>query len=173
LPEVHTEVNSSISLFLAGLLLKLGILGILRFILCSGYLSLRCLGSYLFYSIPLIACLIVSCSCYRYFDIKKIIALSSILHLNLNIGSMGALNCIGVLCGIITSISHGFSSVGLFLFAGLLIQKIYSRYLDGFFFIDAIFRGFLLGFLLANVSFPGSLNFVGEIFALISIVQID
>ena len=70
-----------------------------------------------------------------------------------------SLNSIGVLSGIITSISHGFSSVGLFLFAGLLINKTYSRYLDSFFFIDSIFRGLLLFFLLANLSFPGSFNF--------------
>ena len=99
--------------------------------------------------------------------------MSPILHSNPNIGSIGALNRIGVLCGIITPIPHAFSAVGSSLFAGLLIQKIYSRYLDGFFLIDAISRGSSLGFLLANVSFPGSFNFVGEIFASISIVQID
>ena len=81
-----------------------------------------------------------------------------------------SLNSIGVLSGIITSISHGFSSVGLFLFAGLLINKTYSRFLDSFFFIDSIFREVLIFFLLANVSFPGSFNLVSEILALINIV---
>ena len=61
----------------------------------------------------------------------------------------------------------------VFLFAGTLMNKTYSRYLDSFFFIDTAFRGVLLFLLLANLSFPGSFNFVGEILALISIVQID
>ena len=97
-------------------------------------------------------------------------AFSSILHLNLTLVSIYSLNSIGVLSGIITSISHGFSSVGLFLFAGLLINKTYSRYLDSFFFIDSIFREVLIFFLLANLSFPGSFNLVSEILALINIV---
>jgi len=95
------------------------------------------------------------------------------LHLNLTLVSLYSLNSIGVLCGIVTSISHGFSSFGLFLFAGLLINKTYSRYLDSFFFIDAILRGLLLLLIIGNLSFPGSFNFVGEILALISIVSID
>jgi len=73
------------------------------------------------FSISLIGVLIVSCSCFRFFDLKKIIAFSSILHLNLTLVSIYSLNSIGVLSGIITSISHGFSSVGLFLFSFLLI----------------------------------------------------
>ena len=169
LPEVHCEVDSSISLWLAGLLLKLGLFGILRFILCSFFLGCRFLCSFVL-SISLIGVLIVSCSCFRFFDLKKIIAFSSILHLNLTLVSIYSLNSIGVLSGIITSISHGFSSVGLFLFAGLLINKTYSRYLDSFFFIDSIFREVLIFFLLANLSFPGSFNLVSEILALINIV---
>ena len=55
----------------------------------------------------------------------------------------------------------------------MFINKTYTRYLDGFFFIDCYFRMFLFGFVLSNLSFPGSINFVGEILALISIVQID
>ena len=84
LPEVHCEVNSSISLFLAGLLLKLGVFGFVRFILCSFFLSLGFLCSFIL-SFTLLGMIIVSCSCFRYFDFKKIIAFSSILHLNLSI----------------------------------------------------------------------------------------
>ena len=72
--------------------------------------------------------IIVSCSCFRYFDLKKIIAFSSILHLNLTLVSIYSLSSIGLLCGILTSISHGFSSVSLFLFGGVLMNKTYSRY---------------------------------------------
>ena len=82
--------------------------------------------------------IIVSCSCFRFFDLKKIIAFSSILHLNLTLVSIYSFTSIGLLCGILTSISHGFCSVSLFLFAGVLMNKTYSRYLDSLFYIDSI-----------------------------------
>ena len=172
LPEVHCEANTSISLFLAGLLLKLSIFGIIRFILSSYYLSLRFLSS-LFIFITLIGIIIINCSYYRYFDLKKIIALSSILHLNLTFYSMLSLNSSGIFCAIIISISHALSSIGLFLFIGLIINKTNTRLLDSLFFISSILRLLLLFFLLANNSFPGSINFIGEILALLSIISID
>ena len=172
LPEVHCEANSSISLLLAGLLLKLGIFGILRFILSSIYITLRFLSLFVL-SLSLIGIILASCSSYRYFDLKKMIAFSSILHLNLSFASIVGMNGIGVLCGILTSIAHSFSSSALFLFAGLFINKTYSRYWDSFFFIDQITRLILLFFILGNLSFAVSLNFVGEIFALIGLFSID
>jgi NADH:ubiquinone oxidoreductase subunit 4 (subunit M) len=168
LPEVHCEVNTSISLFLAGVLLKLGIYGILRFIYSSFYLSIG-FGSSVIISVSIVGLIIISCSCFRFMDLKKIIALSSILHLNLTLVSIYSCSSIGLFCGIITSISHGYSSLSLFLFAGCLINKTYSRYIDSFFFIDVESRGIFLLLLIANLSFPGSLNFVSEIVALISI----
>ena len=172
LPEVHCEANSSISLFLAGLLLKLGLFGMLRFILCSFFLVLGFLCSFVI-SFSVISLIIVSRSCFRYFDLKKIIAFTPILHLNLTLVPIYSLSSIGLLCGILTSISHGFSSVSSFLFGGVLINKTYSRYFDSLFYIDSIFRGLFLFFLLANPSFPGSFNSLGEILALISINFID
>ena len=94
LPEVHCEANTSISLFLAGLLLKLSIFGIIKSILCTFYLSLRFLSSILIYII-LIGIVIINSSYFRYYDLKKIIALSSILHLNLTFQSMLSLNSEG------------------------------------------------------------------------------
>ena len=172
LPEVHCEANSSISILLAGLLLKLGIFGIMRFILSSFFLPLRFLCS-LILSLLLIGIILVSCSIYRYYDLKKMIAFSSILHLNLSFASIVCMNGIGVLCSLLTSIAHSFSSSGLFLFVGLLINKTYSRYWDSFFFIDPITRLLLLFFILVNLSFAVSMNFVGEMFALIGLYSID
>lgn len=172
LPEVHCEVNSTIPLFLAGLLLKLSIYGIMRFILSSFFLSLRFLSSFII-CFTLIGIIVASFSCFRYFDLKKIIAFSSILHLNLSLVSILSLNCSGLLSGILISISHGFTSSSLFLLCGLLINKTYSRYCDSFFFMNTQLRGLLICFLLSNLSFPGSLNLVGEILPFIAILSID
>ena len=83
LPEVHCEANTPIPLFLAGLLLKLSIFGLIRSILPSYYLSFRFLSSIITY-ITLTGIIIINPPYYRYLDLKKIIALSSILHLNLS-----------------------------------------------------------------------------------------
>ncbi len=172
LPEVHCEANTSISLFLAGLLSKLSIFGIIRFILGTFYLSLRYLSSIFIY-IVLIGVIIINCSYFRYYDLKKVIAFSSILHLNLTFHSMLSLNSSGIYCAIVIPLSHSLSSIGLSLFMGLLINKTNTRLLDAFFFISSILRLLLLFFLLANNSFPGSINYIGEIFALVSIISID
>ena len=168
LPEVHCEVNSSISLLLAGLLLKLGLFGLFRFILGCFFLSVGYLSSCLI-SFSLIGCILVCSSCFRLFDFKKIIAFSSILHLNVTIVSIYSMSSIGLLCAIMTSISHGLCSVCLFLMAGVLMNKTYSRYLDSFFFIDSICRTLFISVILANLSFPGSFNFIGEILSFISL----
>ena len=67
LPEVHSESNSSISLLLAGLILKLSIYGLIRFILSTFYLSLQFLTTFLL-TFTLLGVLIITCSCFRYFD---------------------------------------------------------------------------------------------------------
>ena len=172
LPEVHCEGNTSISLFLAGLLSKLSIFAIIRFILCTFYLSLRFLSCILIYII-LIGIIIINCCYFRYYDLKKIIALSSILHLNLTFHSMLSLNSSGIYCAIVVSLSHSLSSIGLSLFMGLLINKTNTRCIDAFFFISSILRLLLSFFLLANNSFPSSINHIGEIFSLLSIISID
>ena len=172
LPEVHSEANTSISLFLAALLLKLSIFGLIRSILCSYYLSLRFLSCVLIF-ITLTGIIIINRPYYRYFDLKKIIALSSILHLNLTFYSLLSLNSIGIFCAIIIPLAHSLSPIGPALFTGLLINKTNTRLLDSLFFISSILRLLLSFFLLANNSFPGSINPTGEIPALISIISID
>lgn len=172
MPEVHCEVNTSISLFLAGLLLKLGVYGILKFIFLLVFIvfvfSLLFVYGFCLFSLFNIFSLIFKC-----FDCKKIIGFSSILHLNLLLVSFNLLNSFSLLSGIITSISHGFCSVGLFLIVGLLINKIYSKYLDILFFINRLFLVVFICLLICNLSFPGTFNFIGEIIGFICIIEID
>ncbi len=172
LPEVHCEANTSISLVLAGLLLKLSIFGIIRYILSTYYISLR-FSSSVFIYVAAVGIIIINCSYFRYFDLKKIIALSSIVHLNLTLYSMLSLNSSGIYCAIAISLSHSLSSIGLFLFMGLLINKTNTRFVDGLFFLSSIWRMLLLFYILANNSFPGSINFISEIIALISFISIN
>ena len=86
---------------------------------------------------------------------------------------MLSLNSSGIYCAIVIPISHSLSSIGRFLFIGLLISKTNTRLLDAFFFYNSILRLLLLSFLLANNSFPSSINHIAEIFALLSFISID
>ena len=78
---------------------------------------------------------------------------------------MLSLNSCGIFCAIIIPLSHSLSSIGPSLIIGLLINKTNTRLLDSLFFISSILRLLLLFFLLANNSFPGSINPTGEIYA--------
>ena len=83
------------------------------------------------------------------------------------------INYISLLSGIITSLSHGFCSVGLFLMVGLLINKSYSRYMDCWFFIDYGYMIILGLLILCNLSFPGTFNFISELLCLICLLEMD
>ena len=136
----------------------------------------------LFYSIinsglltlTLIIILVIMCSFFRFVvDLKKIIAFSSIVHLNLTFAALITLNNSGILTAIITSFAHGLSSVALFLFIGSIITRTYSRNIDSLFFMDYNSRVILLFLLLFNLSFPATLNFIGELLAIISLISIS
>ena len=172
LPEVHCEANTPIPLSLAGLLLKSSIFGIIRFILRTSYLPLRSLSSIFIYTI-LLGIIIINGSYFRYYDLKKTIALSPILHLNLTFYSILSSNSAGIYCGIVISLSHSLSSIGLSLFSGLLINKTFTRLLDAFFSISSILRLILLFILSSNNSFPSSINYIGEPSVLLAIISID
>ena len=172
LPEVHSESNSSISLVLAGLILKLSIYGLARFLLSTFFLSLQFAAAFLL-TFTVLGALVIACSCFRYFDLKKLIAFSSIMHLNLALASLLSLNSCGLLSGMFISLSHSFSSVALFLLAGLLINKTYSRYTDSIFMLDLTLRLMFVLFVLANLNVPGSVNFLGDLLSLTAVASID
>jgi len=168
LPEVHAEASTSLSLLLAALLLKLGLFGLLRY--C--YMSL----SFVIYLLSLVLLLLALLSCsvlvfyyFRLFDFKKIIALSSILHLNLSLVSLFSLSSLSYIVLIINSLAHGFSSFLGFLIAGLISNRTYTRLIDSFYFLNSIARIIVLLFFLINISFPLTFNFIVEI-AIVSIL---
>ena len=124
-------------------------------------------------SFSLLGIFIVLGGIFRCFDIKKIIGFSSIMHLNYVLCVVFLVNHYSLLTAIVTSLSHGFCSIGLFLIAGILISKSYTRYIDCLYFIDYIYLLLLIMLLLCNLSFPGSMNFISELLCLICLLEID
>lgn len=119
----------------------------------------------------LISVVISSIAVYRFWDIKKIIAFSSILHLN--IVFIGILSFLigGIMAGIVTSFTHGIVASLLFYVFGYIISMCYSRLS----FIVLSFGRWLLILIviLSNTSFPGSFSFIAELLSLISICGIS
>lgn len=165
LPEAHVEAPTVGSVILAGILLKLGVYGLIRF-----NLTLFPLPS-LFYS-PYI---LVLCSLGVIFaslcavcqsDFKRIIAYSSIAHMNLVVIGLFCHGSLGLSGAIFQSISHGFISSGLFFLIGFLYSRYHSRsvqYYSGLVQILPLYSVFFLFFSLANISLPGTSAFIGEL----------
>lgn len=171
LPEAHVEASTIGSVLLASILLKLGGFGIIKFILPTlpfGSLyytplieTISCIG--FFYS---------SISALRQFDFKKIIAYSSVVHMHLVLFSLFSFNLNGLLGSLLLMVSHGLTSAGIFFCLGSLYDRFLTRnifYIKGISNSIPILTTFLFFFILSNISFPGTLNFISELLCLVGI----
>ena len=173
LPEAHVEAPTVGSVLLAGILLKLGVYGFIRFsLLLFPYASLY--FSPLVYFLAIIGLLYSSFTAIRQTDIKRIIAYSSIAHMNLVVLGIFSFNIIGLEGSIIQSINHGFVSGGLCLLVGILYDRYHTRFLyyySGLVHVMPLYSFFLLLFTFANIAVPGSSSFVGEFMLLAGIYK--
>ena len=128
LPEAHVEAPTVGSVLLAGILLKLGVYGFLRFSITL-FPSASLYFSPLVYLLCVVGVLYASISAIRQTDLKRIIAYSSIAHMNLVTIGIFSFNIIGLEGAILQSISHGFVSGGMFLLIGILYDRYHSRFL--------------------------------------------
>lgn len=171
LPEAHVESATGGSVALAGILLKLGTYGMLRFLI-----TLFPFGSIYFtplvYLISLLGILYASLTTLRQIDLKKIIAYSSVIHMNYLLLGLFSFNLEGLIGSLILMIAHGFVSGGLFFCVGILYDRYHTRLnkpYGGLNYFMPIFSFFFLVFTLANISFPGSINFIGEFLVLLGL----
>jgi NADH:ubiquinone oxidoreductase subunit 4 (subunit M) len=158
---------------LASLLLKLGAYGFLR-LLVPGT------GKAAIFSYPAVGtlaiCGVIFCSMSAavQIDLKKLIAYSSAAHMNLIVLGLFSLNFQGVQGSLLLIIAHGFASSGLFFLIGFLYDRHHTRtisYYSGLAQSMPIYTTILFLFVLANVSFPLTANFVGEFLILVGIMQ--
>ena len=122
LPEVHSETDTCGSVLLAGVLLKVGSYGLMRFTLTLfpvGYSYWSCF----IFVVSLFGSYLGSINCLTIYDIKQIIAYSSITHMNLAVADLFTLNIYGLQGSLVTSLAHGLSSSGLFCSVGLNIMS--------------------------------------------------
>lgn len=152
------------SVLLAALLLKLGGYGIVRFILFLD--AAKIYWQPIMITLALLSIFIASFTALRQVDIKRIIAYSSVAHINFALLGFFSDNIYGIVGGLILIISHGVVSAALFLLIGILYDRYHTRliyYYGGLVQIMPLFSGFFFLFTVSNFSFPGTSNFVGEI----------
>ena len=175
LPDAHTQAPTAGSVILAGILLKTGAYGLLRFVvplfpeaaldfrwpaMLLGALSVI-YGGYLAYSQS---------------DFKRLVAYSSISHMGFVLLGAFAWNQVAVQGAIVQMVAHGFSTAALFMMAGALQQRLHTREMGrmgGLWQRAPRMGAVALFFVVASLGMPGLGNFVGEFMVLLGAFQVD
>jgi proton-translocating NADH-quinone oxidoreductase chain M len=175
LPEAHVEAPTVGSMLLASLLLKLGGYGFLRF-------SLTFLGAASETFLPIVSAFALagviygSLSTLRQVDLKRIIAYSSVSHMNLVVLGLFSFTQEGLEGATYLMVAHGFVSAALFFCVGVLYDRTHSRllrYYGGLVTVMPLFVTAFFIFSLANMSFPGTPNFLGELLIFMGIFKLS
>ena len=175
LPEAHVEAPTAGSVILAGVLLKLGTYGFIRF-------SLPLFPIACFYFAPLvyafsaIGIVYTSFTAIRQTDFKRIIAYTSVAHMNLVMLGIFSFNVIGIEGAILQSLSHGFVASALFLIIGVVYDRHHTRmvkYYGGLVHVMPIYITIFLFFTMANIGLPGTSSFIGEFLILVGSFQVN
>jgi len=164
LPDAHVEAPTAGSVILAGVLLKMGTYGFLRFNLGLFPQIAREAAPWLA-GLAVIGILYGAVVAYMQKDVKKLVAYSSVAHLGFVILGLFALNQQGIEGAILQMVNHGLSTGALFLIVGMLYERRHTRELDAY---GGLWRAMpILGSLtlivtLSSLGLPGLNNFIGE-----------
>lgn len=169
LPDAHTQAPTGGSVILAGVLLKMGTYGMLRF------------GVYLFpeatlwakpvlFTLAVIGILYGAIAATMQKDLKRLVAYSSIAHLGFIVLGTFALTSQSLTGGVMQMVNHGVSTGALFLMVGMIYERRHTRQiaeLGGIQSVAPIFAGFFMVVMLSSIGLPGLNGFVGEFLILI------
>jgi NADH-quinone oxidoreductase subunit M len=175
LPDAHVEAPTAGSVILAGVLLKMGGYGFLRFSLPMFPLASADLAPLVF-AMSLIAIIYTSLVALAQEDIKKLIAYSSVAHMGLVTLGIFTFNHQGVEGAIFQMLSHGIVSGALFLCVGVVYDRMHTRQIadyGGLVNRMPVYAACFMVFTMANVGLPGTSGFVGEFLPLLGAFQVN
>lgn len=164
LPDAHVEAPTAGSVILAGVLLKMGTYGFLRFNLpLFPEASIR--FAPWMAGLAVIGIIYGAAVSYAQRDVKKLVAYSSVSHLGFVVLGLFALNSLGIQGGILQMINHGLSTGALFLIVGMIYERRHTREMDdfgGLWKVMPIYGALTLIVTLSSLGLPGLNGFVGE-----------
>ncbi|PWK69163.1 NADH-quinone oxidoreductase subunit M [Aminobacter sp. AP02] len=175
LPDAHVEAPTAGSVILAGILLKMGGYGFLRFSLPMFPLASEFFAPMVF-ALSVIAIVYTSLVALMQDDMKKLIAYSSVAHMGYVTMGIFAMNETGVQGAIFQMLSHGLISGALFLCVGVVYDRMHTREISAYGGLVNNMPKYAVAFLIftmANVGLPGTSGFIGEFLTLFGIFQVN
>jgi NADH-quinone oxidoreductase subunit M len=164
LPDAHVEAPTAGSVILAGILLKMGGYGFLRFSLPM-FPAASEMFAPLVFTLSIVAIIYTSLVALAQEDMKKLIAYSSVAHMGFVTMGIFTVTHQGVEGGIFQMLSHGVVSGALFLCVGVVYDRMHTREISAYGGLVnrmPVYAAFFMIFTLANVGLPGTSGFVGE-----------
>ncbi len=169
LPDAHTEAPTAGSVILAGVLLKMGTYGFIRFAMplfpnaAMAFLPLICI-------LAIIGIIYGAMVSMMQADLKRLVAFSSVSHLGYVMLGMFALNMQGVEGSVYQMLNHGVSTGSLFLLVGMIYERRHTRMISDFGGLSKVMPVFAVIFMivtLSSIGLPGTNGFVGEFLILL------
>ncbi len=175
LPDAHVQAPTAGSVILAGVLLKMGGYGFIRFSLPM-FPEASAQFVWLIFSLSMIAVVVTSLIALVQHDMKKLIAYSSVAHMAIVTAGLFAFNVQGLEGAMIMMLSHGLVSGALFLCVGVIYDRLHTREIDrygGLAINMPKYAIFFLLFTMASIGLPGTSGFVAEFLSLAGLYEVS
>lgn len=173
LPDAHTEAPTAGSVILAGLMLKTGAYGLIRFVVPLFPDAAQRFAPVAL-ALGVAGILYGAILAFAQTDLKRLVAYTSVSHLGFVLLGIFAWNELALQGAVVTMIAHGVSTGGLFVLVGALQERIHTREMDrmgGLWTTIPRFSGAAMVFALASLGLPGLADFVGEFLVLLGVWQ--
>lgn len=175
LPDAHVEAPTAGSVILAGVLLKMGAYGFLRFSLPLFPEACMAFTPFIF-ALSVVAIIYASLVALVQTDMKKLIAYSSVAHMGFVTLGIFTFNMQGISGSIVQMLSHGVVSAALFLCVGVVYDRLHTREIaryGGLVTLMPLYAFMFMMFTLASVGLPGTSGFIGEFLVLMGAFQVN